>query len=237
MSSAPESAVPRARRWLHWIAYTLGAIVALVLVAWLAVPPLVRTQLESRLTESLGRTTTVEAVAFDPFRLRLTIRKLAIADRTAAAPLFAFDELVADVSAASIWHRAPVLDAVTLVRPSIHLSRDRNGRYNVQDLVDLALASPPGPPPRFSLNNIESDDGSITFDDGVAGRKHELTGVDVAVPFVSSLPYETDVRVTPRLGGTFNGSRFAVNGTTTPFAERREATLDIVYGLPAQICW
>ena len=53
------------------------------------------------------------------------------------------------------------------------------------------------------------------------------TRLDVAVPFVSSLPYETDVRVTPRLGGTFNGSRFTVNGTTTPFAERREAALDI----------
>ena len=40
-------------------------------------------QLESRLTEALGRPTTIESVAFDPLRLRLTIRNFAIADPTA----------------------------------------------------------------------------------------------------------------------------------------------------------
>ena len=167
MASALQATAPSTRRrWIRRLAYTVGVIVALVVIAWLAVPPIVRGQLESRLTETLGRPTTVEAVEFDPLRLRLTIRKLAIADRSAATPLFAFDELVADVSAASIWHRAPVLDAVKLVRPSLGLARDRNDRYNIQDLIDHALAGPPGPPPRFSLNNIEIDDGSMTFDDG-----------------------------------------------------------------------
>jgi hypothetical protein len=228
MASALQATAPAPRRrWIRWLAYAVGVIVALVVIAWLAVPPIVRGQLESRMTESLGRPTTVGAVEFDPLRLRLTIRKLAIADRSSPTPLFAFDELVADVSAASIWHRAPVLNAVRLVRPSLGLARDRNDRYNIQDLIDHVLAGPPGRPPRFSLNNIEIEAGSMTFDDGVAGRKHAVAGLDVAVPFVSSLPYETDVRVTPRMGGTFNGSRFALNGSITPFAERREATLDI----------
>ena len=47
------------------------------------------------------------------------------------------------------------------------------------------------------------------------------------MPFVSSLPYATDIRVTPRIEGTFNGSRFALKGSATPFAERRETTLDV----------
>ena len=120
MTTAVQATAPDTRgRWIRRLAYAVGAIIVLVVVGWLAVPPIVRGQLESRLTEALGRPTTVEAVAFDPLRLRLTIRKLAIADRSASTPLFAFDELVADVSAASIWHRAPVLDAVRLVRPSV----------------------------------------------------------------------------------------------------------------------
>ncbi len=118
MPLALQATAPVVRRWIRRLAYVVGAIVLLGVVAWLAVPPIVRAQLESRLTEALGRQTTVEAVAFDPLRLRLTIRKLAIADRASSAPLFTFDELVADVAAASIWHRAPVLDAVKLVRPS-----------------------------------------------------------------------------------------------------------------------
>jgi uncharacterized protein involved in outer membrane biogenesis/outer membrane protein OmpA-like peptidoglycan-associated protein len=214
-------------RWLRWLAYAAGALAVLLIVAWLAVPPIVRSQLESRLTEALDRRVTVESVAFDPFSLRLTLHKLAIADRVGPVPLLALDELVANLSAASIWHRAPVLDALKLVRPRVSLSRGGDGRYSIQDLLDQALAPSSGPPPRFSLNNVEIDDGSISFDDGVTARKHTLAALDVGIPFLSSLPYETTVRVTPRVAGTLNGSRFAVGGSSTPFAEPREATLDI----------
>jgi hypothetical protein len=94
--------------------------------------------------------------------------------------------------------------------------------------VDRALAPrPPGPPPQFSFNNIEIEDGAITLDDRLADRRHEIAALTIAVPFVSSLPYATDIRVTPRMEGTFNGSHFALKGSATPFAERRETTLDI----------
>jgi uncharacterized protein involved in outer membrane biogenesis len=175
-------------RWLRWLAYVVGALALLVALAWIVVPPVVRAQLESRLTKTLQRPTTIERVAFDPLRLRLTIRNGAVGEPQSSSPLFAFDELVADLSAASLWHWAPVLDTLKIVRPSLRLARDRDNRYNIQDLIDLALAGPPGPPPRFSLNNIEIEDGSVTFDDGLAGRKHALAALDVAVPFISSLP-------------------------------------------------
>ena len=214
-------------RWLRRLAYAAGAIVLVIVVAWLAVPPIVRGQLESRLSAALDRRVTVESVAFDPFSLRFTLRNVAIADRAGPAPLLAFDELVANFSTASIWRWAPVLDALKLVHPSVSLARDREGRYNIQDLIDRALAPSTEPTPRFSLNNIEIDDGSIAFDDGVTGRKQLLAALDVGIPFLSSLPYQTDIRVTPRVAGTVNGSRFALTGATTPFAEPREATLDL----------
>jgi len=182
----------------------------------------------ARLTEALGRSTTVESVAFDLNGLRLVVRNLVIADETAQRPLFALDQLVADVSAATLWQRAPVFDAVKLTRPRMFLARGRDGRYSVQDLVDRALAPrPPGPPPQFSFNNIEIEDGAITLDDRLADRRHEISALTIAVPFVSSLPYATDIRVTPHMEGTFNGSHFALKGSATPFAEHRETTLDI----------
>lgn len=215
------------RVWLVRLAITVGAIAALIAVAWLAVPPIVRSQIESRLSETLGRKTTVEAVAFDPFTLQLTLRKLAIAEPNGAAPLLAVDELVADVSSASLWRRAPVFDAVKLVRPAVALARNRDGRYSVQDLIDKTLAAPEGPPPSFSLNNIEIDDGSIAFDDGMTATTHRVEKLAIGIPFLSSLPYQVNIHVTPRLEGTFDGSHFAFGGTATPFAERHDATIDI----------
>ena len=217
----------QSRAWIVRLAITVGAIAALIAIAWLAVPPIVRSQIESRLTEALGRKTTVEAVDFDPFPLRLRLRKVVIAEPGGAAPLFAVDEFVADLSSASLWRRAPVFDALKLVRPAVSLARDRAGRYSVQDLIDKVVAAPEGPPPAFSLNNIEIEGGSILFDDGVTATKHRVENLAIGIPFLSSLPYQVDVRVTPRLEGTFDGSHVAFTGTTTPFAERHDAAIDI----------
>ncbi len=225
LSSSP----PASRRWFRRLVMAAGALVALTLLAWLAVPPIIRGQLESRLTEALGRETTVEAVEFNPLQLRITVHKLAIAEPAGAVPLLALDELTANLSSASVWHRAPVLDALKLVRPTVSLARDRNGRYSVQDLIDKVLAGSEGPTPPFSLNNIEIDDGSVEFDDGTTGRKHRVEKLAIGIPFLSSLPYQTDIRVTPRLEGAFNGSHFALGGTTVPFAEPREAAIDVEF--------
>jgi len=224
-SESTEVPSPR-RRWLRRLGYGVGALAAIILVAWLAVPPIVRAQLESRLTEVLGRPTTVEAVAFDPFRLHLTVRKLSVARRAGVEPLFAFDELVADLSAASLWHRAPVLDSLRILRPRLSLTRDAQGQYNVDDLIE-AIFSKRIVMPLVSLNNIEIDDGNVVLVDEVTARRHELAALDIGIPFLSSLPYEAEIRVTPRVNGTINGSHFALSGSSAPFAEHREGTLEI----------
>jgi len=226
-SGAANQTPRRPIRWLRWLAYALGAWVLLLIAAWLAVPPIVRGQAESRLTRLLDRRVTVESVSFDPFDLRLALHHVAIADRAGDVPLLTLDALTTDVSAASIWHRAPVFDAVKLTRPSIFIARDRDGRYSIQDLIDKALAPSDAPPARFSLNNVEIEHGSITFDDRVTQRKHVVADLDLGVPFLSSLPYETTINVTPRVAGTLNGSHFALGGSTTPFTQRHEATLDV----------
>ena len=230
MSEIPFSASPF-HRWLRRLAVAVAIIAALIVLAWLAVPPIVRSQLESRLTEALGRTTTVKEVAFDPFKLSVTLRNVAIDE--ASTHVLTIEEIVADVSSASIWHRAPVLDALKVRHPVLVLARDAQGRYNLQDLIDRALAPSDGPMPRFSVNNIEIESGTLTFDDGVAKRKHTLESLGIGIPFLSSLPYETDIKVTPHVKGIVNGSRFDLDGATTPFAERREAALDVdLDGLP-----
>ena len=162
-----------------------------------------------------------------PFRLELRLAGLAIGGRDGEPPLASAAEIVADFSTASIWHRAPVLDSLKFVRPSVALARDAAGRLSIQDLIDRAAAAPPGPTPRFSVNNIEVEDGAFVFDDRLAGRRHVVSALDVGIPFLSSLPYETEIKVTPRVAGALNGTRFALAGTTVPFAERREASLDV----------
>ncbi|MFO1313585.1 MAG: DUF748 domain-containing protein [Burkholderiales bacterium] len=223
-ASSPPSPL---HRWIRRGAIAVAALLLLIVVSWLAVPPLARWQIETRLTEALGRPVTVKEVAFDPFRLEVTLHNLAIGDAEGQPPLLTIDQLAANVSSASLYHRAPVLDAIKVTHPVAALRRDAKGEYSVHDIVDRLSARTDEAPARFSLNNIEVVDAALTFEDGVTSRKHTIESLGIGIPFLSTLPYQTDIEVKPHLDGRFNGSHFALAGNTVPFAQRREATLDI----------
>jgi len=50
--------------------------------------------------------------------------------------LLEFDELAVDVSSTSLWRGAPVLDTLKVSRPRIALTRNADGTYNIQDVID-----------------------------------------------------------------------------------------------------
>ena len=151
-----------------WRRRLRNALIALVVLAvafiafgYFAVPPIVKSKLESSLQEELGRQATIGKIEFDPFRLKATIRDFVLADRVPGKPLLAFDQLDLDVSSASIYRRAPVLDAVRVVRPRVALTRNADGTLQHPGRDRAHRSGAAGPPPRFSVNNIEIDDGAI----------------------------------------------------------------------------
>lgn len=225
-----HTAAPVRTRWLRRLRKVVVAIVAAVaviaLLGFFVVPPIAKSQIEKIATQALGRQATLRAVAFNPFTLKATLSDFKLADREAGRTLLVFDTLEADLSSASLWHRAPVFDALRLVNPRVDLVRNADGSYSVSDLIEQMRAQPEGPPPRFSLNNIEIENGAVSLDDRPHGRTIAATHLALGIPFLSSLPHDAEIHVTPRFEGTIDDAHFALAGeTTTPFADTREATL------------
>jgi len=65
-----------------------------------------------------------------------TMTGFKVADRVPGPPLLEFDELAVDVSSTSLWRGAPVLDTLKVSRPRIALTRNADGTYNIQDVID-----------------------------------------------------------------------------------------------------
>lgn len=238
--SPPGAPAAETARWWRRVAFAAAAIALLILVAWLATPPIARSQIEKRLGAALGRPVSVGQVEFAPFALRFTVRDLSVSGAASTVPLLAVDEVVADVSSASIWHRAPVLDALRVTRPRLAFTRKADGTYDVDDVMARLSAPSDKPRSEFSLNNIEIVDGAIAFDDGATQRNQRIEALQVGIPFLSTIPYQTDIHVTPKVEGTVNGARFAVAGNARPFAQEREATLEINFddvALPQYIAY
>jgi len=230
------------RRLARW----LLAIVAVVLVvcgvaAW-QVPKLVRSALTGDVAQMIGRDIAVGDIRFNPFTLTLSLRELSV-DQPGGPPLLTVVELDASASFASLFLFAPVVDRLVVREPKVAITREGPTAFSFSDiparLAELSAGKPPEPPsdelPRFSLNNLVLEQGSIVMDDKVSGRRQVIDGIGIGVPFLSTLDYAADIDVEPRFEARINGSPLRLTGTARPFDETRSSTLDIdFHGLALQ---
>jgi uncharacterized protein involved in outer membrane biogenesis len=229
MDPAPARTRPDGLRILrNGLVAALVAVAVFALLGFLIVPVVARSKLEALGTRELGRPVTIGRLEFNPFTLHARLSDFALADREPQRTLARFDALDLDFSIASLWKRAAVFDAVRLAHPQVELTRNADGRYNIQDLIDRFVRAPEGPPTLFSINNIEVDGGSIALDDRPHARKIVVSKLGIGIPFLSSFPYDAQIHVTPRFEGAVDGAAFGLTGNVTaPFEDTKDATLEL----------
>lgn len=217
--------------WLKRVAWVAGAVLALWVLAWLGLPALIKWQAPPRLGEALGRGVTIGDVGFRPWSLTLTIDDLAIAGRTPGdAPLLKVKRALVDASLSSLFRLAPVIEALEVDAPELRVARVSEGHYDVDDLIARFTPKPdakPGEPTRFALYNVQVRDGQLSFDDRPVSRVHKVEALHLALPFLSNLPAEVEVKVEPHLAFKLNGTPFDSGAQATPFAQTKSGVLKL----------
>ena len=220
---------PRTRKIAIWLAGIFAFFVILALVA----PPLLRNKVAAELSTKLHRPISIEQIRINPLTMSLTVRGFLMKERQGSATALSFEEFYANLELRSLFRWAPVLKQIRLVKPYVNLVRNEDRTYNFTDLIDEFTKeppgpkSPPGPTPRFSLNNIEVVDGRIDFDDRPEQTKHTISAIKIGVPFISSIPSQVDIRVQPEFYALVNGAPFQIDGETKPFKDSRESTIHL----------
>ena len=213
----------RLRRVALW---TAGVLVAFAILGFLLLPHILKPALERELSADLDRNVSIGRLDINPFAISATFHDVSISGRGGQAPpLLTLAELYVNGEMASLFRWAPVINALTLTQPVLNVVRNEDKTYNFSDLLDRALAGPSGPPPRFSISNIEVIDGRITFDDRPEHQQHQVTDLSIGIPFLSSLPTQTEIKVEPRFSAMVNGRPVAVSGETRPFKDTHETVL------------
>ena len=222
--------------WPRWLRYSLLGLASLMLLFWLLgrfwLPEFARQKAVAVLSETLHRPVAIGAIEIAPFALAVTVKQLSIGQRDAAhgsAPLLAFESLHVDLSSASLWNRAPVVSALRLASPRVNLVRNADGSFNYSDL--LAPSAEPAPPsaglPEFSLANIELTDGRLDFDDRMEKTRQVISELALGVPFAGTLGSQEESWVEPHFRARLDDSLLELKGKVKPFADRREATLEV----------
>ena len=234
MNNAVSRAAAGWPRWLRWLAISVGAVLLLWALAWLAVPPIVKSQAEQRLSALLGREVTIGNVAFSPWSLELTVGQLRIGAAAGAAsrePQFSVERLHVNADLRSLLRLAPVIEALDIEGPTLRLTRLADGHYDIDDLLArFKRETPPTTdeqPARFALYNLRLVDGRIDFDDRPVQRQHSVRGLQLSLPFLSNLPSDVAVTVEPRLAFKLDGAAFDSGAQAKPFAQDRASQLDL----------
>lgn len=219
-AQAAPAPSPKRRRWKVAALWVVGVVAAYGIAGGLLLPPLAKKQIAAKVGERLGRTVVIDDLTVNPYTLNATLKGLRILEADRKTAFASFDRLDLDCSITSLYRFAPVADRVTLDGLKVNLVRDTETRYNVSDIL-ARLAAAPQPKDsgkaEFSLSNIRVTNGRVEFDDRPKAAKHQVTEIDIAIPFVSNLPTHLKEFVQPSFSAKVNGTPLKLTGETLPF--------------------
>ena len=204
------------------------------LFGFFAIPKLVQHFLQKGLTEALHRNAIIKEVKFNPFKLDMKIANIAVQGKKPNTTLFSAQSLSFDLESASIYKKALILSYVKLNHPKFYLERYKNGKLNIDDLLQPSKTKKDKPEPdnssanfKFSIHNIELTQGRIDFVDRLEGAKHKIDKINIGIPVVSNLDHHVNTFVKPHLSFAVNGAPFDIMGSTKPFDVTKETKLNI----------
>ena len=213
----------------------IGVVIAVALyglLGFFAAPPLIRHVAEQQLGKALDRPAKIGKVSLNPYTLRLEADGVHLAERGGGGEFASIERLVVRVSWMTLLRFAPIVTELRVDSPSVNVVRYDAQRFNFSDIAEKFATPPQHPrsgPTLFSVSNIAVENGHVVFDDRLLGAKHDIDRLSLGVPFIATLPSQTDIFVDPRFSARIDGSPIAITGKTKPFAKSRESDVALTF--------
>lgn len=218
-------------RWFK-AALILVALIALyALLGFVAAPRLARSMGEEKLAEALKREVGIHEVRFNPFTLVLEVEGVTVMEPDGQSEFASLKRLMVDVDPATFLRLAVGVDRILVEEPYLHVSQDADGSTNFSDLMasdggdeeeggdSEEAAAQGGSIFPVIVNDLSVRGGRLAFEDKGHGVTHTVEGLDLSVPFTSTLPGDSGEYVSPQLAATVNGTPLTLEGRTRPFED------------------
>jgi len=208
----------------------LGAGVCLLTLTFitLVLPGIINSRASLWIAENTGRALKIESISINPFNLSIKINKLQLSEVEQGKTFVSWDLLRVSLSAASLYHRAAVIDELHIEKPYVHLERLPNDQFNFSDLLpettEEAESTDITEPTRFSLNNLSINHGQIDLLDSSLDEavQHTVRNLQLVLPAIGNLPYMVENPAQPLFKAEINDSEINLAGEVKPFSDIQE---------------
>lgn len=234
-TTASKRFATRKRLAISFVVVTT-VIILLGLLGYFWLPGYAKSRIEVILSETLHRPVTIQSIDFHLYSLELTVHGFRIGEKATRADadeaVFSFEKLHTDLSIESVTRLAPVISAITLTTPKVRLVREGENQFNITDLV-TEFTQPSDDDDdkdqetKFSVSNIVIEGGYFELIDHFKQSHQKISDFNLGIPFVANFESRQAAWVEPYLSAMVNGSPFLLNGKVRPFADKREATLEL----------
>ena len=162
----------RLRKFLLGVPFltAVGLLALYLIFGFLALPAIVKWQIEKQVPEKLGHPISLGEVRFNPLVFKFEVGDLVLSDAE-GRPMLGFKRLLVDFELRSVIDRAWTFAQATLEAPVLRVELNQDGRHNFTSMLERLRASEPekeaGAIPRFIVQRVVLSDGRIEYSDRV----------------------------------------------------------------------
>lgn len=162
------------RTVLRRLAVAAAIVLLFTVVGVFVLPPIVRTQIERRASDTLGRKVTLERVRINPYALSVTLENLAVHERDGTSPFVGWRRLHVNFEPLASLLGEWVLGTVELEGFDARVRIHPDGTFNFTDILgrlapeagSTSVKSPPAKPPRpVRIASLRVGNARVEFSD------------------------------------------------------------------------
>lgn len=171
-----------------WLLPLVAAVVSILVIGWSLIPRLLEldtykaeiiAEVKNTLKRDLRYETGQLSFRYGP---AFSFTGVVVKEKDGVGNFVSADRLTINVALLPLLRKEVVLTRIQLQRPLIQLSRDRNGIFNVSDLLE---ATPGGTPP--GIKGVELKDASVRFSDSAFSATPLVTELSETHLYLSHL--------------------------------------------------
>lgn len=145
------------------------------------------------------------AVRFNPFTLQFTTGETRVI-APSGGTILTLDSLRAQIAPLAALRGEIVGRSLLINELAVTLSREQDGTYNFQSLLDAAKND------IISLNNISVTNSKIVFNDRLTGKMHTVEKIHLELPTFANTSRRAEQYLRPHFSAIVNGSPIELTG-------------------------